>query len=829
MGTLSYQRWSWAAAGLLVGACAVLFSGTTGLRLITLLVIPPLVAGLTTTPRRTAIVAAVAVGAAIAAGTVEGSVFLSTTHLLRVLVVSAASALAVQTSILRERDLRTRRRLNLINAARNQLDAAAGIEDDLTSFCRAAIAANFAEWAILDIRLPDGTTVRVVEQSDFASKAPAQVRNTPTAATTAYEQEVQREGGLLLRPAPTDLLLGLFEGDLKKLKTPNVMVKPISVGDLKAVYFFVCPRPHPPWGEAELTQVGSLTRTAAQKARSDQLIDRLTHAQQSLRESRDEIEAIVGNIANGVTAQTPDGKIVYANDTAARMLGFRDADDLIGRHFSEGPAQMVLRDEEGQPFDQNELPSRRALRGEVNPTASLRWVLNSTGEEIWAFVRSRAVLDADGVPTLAITVLENQTDRRREELAQGFLSDASKQLGESLDFNSALRTVARAAVPAMADWCTIELVSPSGSLETVAVAHAEPRMEEDLWEFREKFPPRDPDHGPARVLKTGDSELFGEFEPDAIKDYYGDSEMSRALERLAPRSTMITPIVSRGRTIGTISMSLTRAGTQFTDFDVETAEELGRRAGIALDNARLHTERMRMLESLQKSLIPARLPELPGLDLSAQFRPAEVEAEVGGDFYDAFELPDGSAALVMGDVCGKGPEAAALTALARYTIRATAMDQSDPQAILAHLNAALIEQVTDGRFCTLAFVKIADAPDGQVAEVVSAGHPLPIMLAPDGPRAIGEPGTLLGVVPDPDLPVARVPLAAGSSLVLYTDGLSAGQTTDDTAYALELIAGLSINGNRDIAGLIDRQALRLQSAPNRDDTAILAAKVLGTG
>lgn len=828
MRVANYQRWSWAAVAILVGMCVLLFSRATEFRLISALVIPPLLAGLTTTPRRTAFVTALAVGAAIAAGTIDTDEgFFTTNHMVRMLVVAVASALAVQTSILRERDLRTRRRLNLINAARNQLDGASGIEDDLTSFGRAAIAADFAEWAILDIRLPDGEAIRIVEQSDGAGDAPVRVRAQANAATTAYEQEVQREGGLLLRPAPDDLFEGLFEGELKKVKQPNVMVKPISVGELKAVYFFVCPRPHPPWGEAELTQVGALTRAAAQKARSDQLIDRLTHAQQSLRESRDEIEAIVGNIANGVTAQTADGKLVYANDLAAQLFGFKDAEDLIGRPYTDGPDRMVLRDEDGEPFDHNNLPSRRALRGEDNPTASLRWVLKETGEEIWGFVRSRAILDADGKPSLAITVIEDQTDRRREELAQGFLSSTSKQLGETMNFGQQVQTIAWAAVPAMADWCTIELLTPGGAIETVAVAHANPALEQELWAFRENFPHQPDDaNGAARVIQTGDSELYEEFDLDAIEAYYGDTERGKALQRLSPRSTMVTPIVAHGRTIGSISMSLTRQGTRFTDFDVETAEELGRRAGIALDNARMHTERMRMLESLQKALIPAHLPQIAGLDLSAQFRPAEIDAEVGGDFYDAFELPDGSTALVMGDVCGKGPEAAVLTALSRYTIRAAAMDQSDPQAILTQLNAALLEQVTDGRFCTLAFVKISGAPGDQIAEVISAGHPLPILLAPDGPRAIGEPGTLLGVVPEPDLPSARVPLQTGQSIVLYTDGLSAGQTTDDTAYALELIAGILPNGDRDLASAINQRAIQSQAAPNRDDVAILTARVL---
>lgn len=287
---------------------------------------------------------------------------------------------------------------------------------------------------------------------------------------------------------------------------------------------------------------------------------------------------------------------------------------------------------------------------------------------------------------------------------------------------------------------------------------------------------------------------------------------------------MVAPISVHGMPIGSIMLARNRAGARYTQFDLDTAIELGRRAGIALDNARLHTERMRMLSSLQKSLIPAELPELDGMKLSAAFRPAERDAEVGGDFYDAFTLNDGSSALVIGDVCGKGPEAAALTALARYTIRAAAMDETDPQAILARLNDALLDQVTDGRFVTVSLNRISRGSEGLTVESVSAGHPLPLVTGSGPPRPIGEPGTLLGVVESPDLPMVRDVLLPAESLVLYTDGLSAGQTTDDTLYALELLGGLSLNGADDSAQLINLAAIARQSEPNRDDVAILVAR-----
>jgi PAS domain S-box-containing protein len=637
---------------------------------------------------------------------------------------------------------------------------------------------------------------------------------------------VQRGGPLLLRESPDALIEGLFTGeDLAHLKHVHMIIKQVTVGELRGVYFLICPDPRPAWGEAEITQVASLARAAAQRARSDQLIDRITHAQQELRTSRDEVSAIVEGIASGIIAQKPDGEIVYANDVAAQMLDWEDAEAMIGANFSQVLDRIVLRDEDGEPFDVSRVPSRRALHGEKDPTELFRYIVKSSGEELWMFVRSSAIFDERDEPTLAISVIEDNTARKRNELSNNFLADASKLLSESLDFDSAVKSIAGAAVPAMADWCTIELSAPGGKIETIAVAHGDPELEDAVRTFRADFPVSEADDfGPAKAISTGNAALYETMDMDRAREIYNDDDRAEAVRELLPRTSMVAPITVHGKPIGSIMLAMTRAGARYTQFDLDTAIELGRRAGIALDNARLHTERMRMLSSLQKSLIPAELPELDGMKLSATFRPAERDAEVGGDFYDAFTLTDGSSALVIGDVCGKGPEAAALTALARYTIRAAAMDETDPQAILARLNGALLEQVTDGRFVTVTMIRISRGADGLKMESVSAGHPLPLVTGSGPPRPIGEPGTLLGVVPEPDLPMARDVLLPSESLVLYTDGLSAGQTTDDTLYALDLLGGLSLNGADDGAQLINLAAIARQSEPNRDDVAILVAR-----
>ncbi|MDP9376435.1 MAG: serine/threonine-protein phosphatase [Actinomycetota bacterium] len=183
-------------------------------------------------------------------------------------------------------------------------------------------------------------------------------------------------------------------------------------------------------------------------------------------------------------------------------------------------------------------------------------------------------------------------------------------------------------------------------------------------------------------------------------------------------------------------------------------------------------ERTKVAHTLQQSLLPPTLARIPGAQVAVRFHAAGRGVEVGGDFYDAFETAGGYA-LVIGDVCGKGPGAAAVTALARYTIRAVAMFESRPDKILTRLNEALLRQSESGDFCTALVMHVKPAASGHILQVASAGHPLPLLLRPDGSGGeFGRPGTMLGVIPDADLPVDEVLLRPGDACIVYTDGLN---------------------------------------------------------
>jgi serine phosphatase RsbU (regulator of sigma subunit) len=233
---------------------------------------------------------------------------------------------------------------------------------------------------------------------------------------------------------------------------------------------------------------------------------------------------------------------------------------------------------------------------------------------------------------------------------------------------------------------------------------------------------------------------------------------------------------------------------------------------------------------LQQSLLPERLPEFAGLDLAARYRPAGDGTELGGDFYDAFEVDDDRLVLTIGDVTGKGAGAAAMTGLTRHTLRAAAMFESRPTAMIGTLNRALLGQRSArGKYCTVAVARLTRADHGARAEVSCAGHPLPLVLRAGGTvEPVGRPGTLLGWVPDPNHHDVAVDLAPGDALVLYTDGLTEARTPEGLLGDERLAAVLSACagfGAGAIAARLEHAALSPQRHRPRDDVAIAVARV----
>jgi serine phosphatase RsbU (regulator of sigma subunit) len=282
--------------------------------------------------------------------------------------------------------------------------------------------------------------------------------------------------------------------------------------------------------------------------------------------------------------------------------------------------------------------------------------------------------------------------------------------------------------------------------------------------------------------------------------------------------------------LGTIALA-SFSERRFDDDDVRVARDLARRAAFAVDNARLYSETEYIADRLQRSLLPPHLPEIRGVEIAARFRPAGDRNEVGGDFYDIFQTGPNRWAITIGDVCGKGPDAAAVTALARHTLRASAIRGGDaPDELLRTLNdAMLVDNPTEFQFCTVAFAALEIEGGSTRLAVSSGGHPLPIVLRADGQvEAVGEPGTLLGVVADPALSCAEVELYRGDTLVFYTDGITEART-DDGLFGYEgLLRAMRAAAGCDaaeIAERIEQTMLDVQAGGLRDDVALVVAQI----
>lgn len=411
-----------------------------------------------------------------------------------------------------------------------------------------------------------------------------------------------------------------------------------------------------------------------------------------------------------------------------------------------------------------------------------------------------------------------------------FLAQASEVLAASLDYGDTLGAIARLAVPRLADWCLVDMLEDDGSIHQSAVAHVDPAKELLSRELRTRYPPvRGTHHALWQVLMTGQPVLAQVITEEELRGRARNEEHLQMLLDLGIRSHMVVPLTARGRILGAISFVFGQSGRRYTEDDLTLALELARHAALAVDNGRLYQQQLHIARTLQETLLPPSLPAMPGMEVAARYRAAREGSEVGGDFYDVFETVEGGWVLVIGDVCGKGPEAAAVTGLARYTLRATALQQRRPSKALAVLNETILRELADGRFCTVCYALVRPGDQGVRLTTSSAGHPLPIVVRADGTvESIGRPGVILGVFDDIELSDHSVELCPGDSLVLYTDGVterfSAGEVFGSSRLA-EILAASARFSAESIADSIHRAVVEFGSEAPRDDLALVVLRV----
>jgi phosphoserine phosphatase RsbU/P len=263
-------------------------------------------------------------------------------------------------------------------------------------------------------------------------------------------------------------------------------------------------------------------------------------------------------------------------------------------------------------------------------------------------------------------------------------------------------------------------------------------------------------------------------------------------------------------------------------FDATERRKYERELLSAKQRAEESEARARALaRTLQQTLIPPVPPEIPGLDISTAYRPAGTGEQVGGDFFDVFQIAQDDWAVVLGDVCGKGVDAAVVTALVRHTLRALVVKEPDPRQALATLNDVLLNHRTD-RFCTVVLLRLRRAGDTWSATISTGGHPLPLLCRPgEPPEQAGLPGPLVGVLDAPVFEDAVVPLGAGAGLLLYTDGVTEGRLGNELFGEYRLVASAHAHADSATAltdGVL-ADALEFQRGRPRDDIAMVAVRV----
>ena len=347
-----------------------------------------------------------------------------------------------------------------------------------------------------------------------------------------------------------------------------------------------------------------------------QLVDRLTATQRRL-------DGILGSLAEAVTVQDTRGRLVYANEAAARLFGLPDVpavltadqDDLTGRFESRHP--------DGRPDPPRGAAGAAGAAPARRPDPLLtQSMYRATGEVHWFLTKATPLVDETG-ELLAVNVIEDVTEEHDAALRERFLADAAQVFASSLDYEQTLQRVAQLAVPALADWCAVELPDDRGrAAPGGARARRARRASSPARALRERYPP-DPESatGTAAVMRSGEPMLFSEIPEELLAASVEDPEQLEAVRALGLRSAMLVPMITAGRTLGTMTFAYAESGRRYGERDVDFARVLAGRSATALENSRLYTELADVASTLQASLLPEQLPEVPGWTFAADYRP----------------------------------------------------------------------------------------------------------------------------------------------------------------------------------------------------------------
>ena len=533
----------------------------------------------------------------------------------------------------------------------------------------------------------------------------------------------------------------------------------------------------------------------------------------------------------------PDNPLVFVNPAFERTTGYLRA-EVEGRNcrFLQGPGT--------DPAAVHEI--RDALAREEHRTVTL---LNyrKDGTAFWNELSLSPVYDAAGRLTHVVGIQSDVTARvateqererhlEAERAARGvaeraqrqlaLLAEATSMLAATLDVDESLDRLTSLVVPLMADWCTVHLLGPDGRVQRVAARHRDERQEPLLRRLEQLQPAGlSPDSQTAGVLAGGPA-VRVDIDEAVLEAGIEDDELEEVFRELSPRSALVVPLKARNQVLGVLAL-FTDGSRRFDDDDLATAADLARRAALTVDNARLYQREHDVAEQLQRSLLP-QLPVVPGLDVAARYLPGAAAAQVGGDWYDLFRLPDGPVGLTIGDVMGHDMTAAAAMGQLRSVLQSYAWQGSDPAVVLDRLDQ-LVQGLDMAQLATCVYGRLelptSDGP-GRL-RLANAGHLPPALRSPDGAvRLVAtEPALLVGAALGTDRRTTEEPVEPGTVLVFCTDGLveHRGRGLDEGLTALQEALRTAPG---DDAQSICEHLLSELAGDLEDDVALLVVRVL---
>jgi PAS domain S-box-containing protein len=538
-----------------------------------------------------------------------------------------------------------------------------------------------------------------------------------------------------------------------------------------------------------------------------------------LDRTRAHMEQVVSGSQDAVFSKDLDGVITTWNPAAERLYGY-SAEEAVGQHVSfliaddlKHEVQVIL---------------ARVRRGERIDTYETRRV-RKDGTEFDVALTISPIGNPEGRLYGASVIARDITTERRRRSSRDFLIAATRDLDASLDPTETARNIVAKAVPALAEVCIVDFIRDDGRIGDSVAASAIPGAAERLERIRHESP-LDPDgeHPVAQVLRGGDPMIWRDLKkPDVIGTVAQTDAHQALIDETGYESAAVVALVARGRQIGALSFLHAKANVRYEPVDLEFLGELGDRAALAIDNARLYQERDAIARNLQRGLRPPRPARVEGLESSVVFEAAGRGIEIGGDLYDVLPTDDGCWVLI-GDVAGKGSEAAGVSVAVRHAVRGLTREVDEPAEVLGRVNELLLEGTGLHDFATAVLVRLREGSgDAEwTLSAASAGHPPAVHVRKGGARLLGG-GTVLGALQDVKVQRHDTTFALGDTLVLCTDGwLEAGPQSEhrdpvELGRLSEYLAPLALE---ELTARLRGDAISRAGGELRDDIVLLALR-----